>query len=539
MLDDEEDGLVTRSLDEYWAIVRRRRWYILLPLFACWAIACAGSWLVPSSFQSEALILVEQQKVPEQYVVPNVTVSLQDRLQSMTQQILSRTRLESTINRFHLYETRQGTAFVPTGDPVEQMRKDIKIELVEAPDRPGQLTAFKIRYSAGTPQLAQQVNSELTSLFIEENLKSQQQLSESTTAFLESQLEDARTKLEEQEAKVRAFKASHFGNLPSQMESNVQILSGLQAQLQSAQHALDGANQQKLYLESLQQQYQAIQVSLGNGNSTPTSPDTLDKDLTDLRRQLQEARLRYTEDYPDVVQLKDKIAKMEKLKQDINAEIAANAKPAKTTSDVDPAAAVSVEHGSTSPMMQIQSQLKANSLEIQNYQQREKQIESDIASYQARLNLTPETEQELADISRGYEESKANYDSLLQKQNESQLATSLEQRQQGEQFRILDPPSLPTRPSAPNHLFISIAGLILGFVVGACLTAYLEMTDVRVRQEKDLEDAVPIKVLIGIPHLDAPGEDRTRTLFRRMEFGAVVVMAILVVVGNLYAFYKS
>ena len=539
MLDDDEDGLPTRSLDEYWAMARRRRWYILLPVFACWAIACAGSWLVPSTFQSDALILVEQQKVPEKYVVSNVTVSLQDRLQSMTQQILSRTRLESTINRFRLYETRQGVPLIQTGDAVEQMRKDIKIDLVEAPDRPGELTAFKIRYSAGTPQLAQQVNSELTSLFIEENLQSQQQLSESTTAFLQSQLEDARTKLEEQEAKVRAFKANHFGNLPSQMESNVQILSGLQAQLQSAQHALDGANQQKLYLESLQQQYQSVQASLGNGNSTATSPDTLDKDLTDLRRQLQEARLRYTEDYPDVVQLKDKIAKMETLKRDINAEITANEKPAKTTNDVDPAAAVSVEHGSTSPMMQIQSQLKANNLEIQNYQQRQRQIESDITAYQARLNLTPETEQELADISRGYEESKTNYNSLLEKQNDSQLATNLEQRQQGEQFRILDPPSLPTRPSAPNHLLISLAGLGLGFAAGIGLTAFLEMTGVRVRQEKDLEDAVPIKVLIGMPHLDTPGEDRTRALFRRMEFGAVVLMAILVLVGNLYAFYKS
>jgi polysaccharide chain length determinant protein (PEP-CTERM system associated) len=536
---DEEDGQPSRSLDEYWAIVRRRRWYILLPVFACWAIVWAVSWLVPSTFQSDALVLVEQQKVPEQYVVPNVTVNLQDRLQSMTQQILSRTRLQSTINRFHLYEKRRRFAFAQAEDPVEQMRKDITIELVEAPGRAGQLTAFKIRYSAGTPQLAQQVNSELTSLFIDENLKSQQQLSESTTTFLQSQLTDARAKLEEQEAKVRAFKASHFGNLPSQMETNVQILGGLQSQLQSIQRALDAANQQKLYLESLQQEYQSIQASLGNGSSTATTPDALNNDLLDLRHKLQEARSRYTEDYPDVIELKDKISKMEKLKQDIDSEIAANEQPAKTTRDVDPGAALQVQHGSTSPMMQIQSQLKANGLEIQNYQQREKKIESDITTYQARLNLTPETEQELADISRGYEESKANYDSLLQKQNQSQLATSLEQRQQGEQFRILDPPSLPTRPSAPNHLFISIAGLMLGFAVGAGLTAFLEMTNVRVRQEKDLEDAVPLKVLVGIPHLDSPGEGRFRVLFRRLELVAGVVMVILILVGNLYAFYKS
>ena len=480
MFDDERDEEVSRSLSEYWAIVLRRRWYILIPLFVCWAIACAGSWLIPSVYQSDALILVEQQKVPEQYVVPNVTVNLQDRLQSMTQQILSRTRLQSTINRFHLYESPNRIAISQSEDAVERMRKDITIELVEAPGHPGQLTSFKIRYSAGKPDLAQKVNSELTSLFIDENLKSQQQLSESTTAFLQNQLADARLKLEDQETKVRAFKANHFGNLPSQVETNVQILSGLQAQLQNTQRALDGANQQKLYLESLQKEYQTVQESLGNANSAGASPNSLNKDLLDLRRQLREAQLRYTEDHPDVVKLKEKVSKMEKLKQEIDAQ-AATEKPDKGSADVDPASAMEVQRGSTSSMMQVQSQLKANRLEIQNYQQRERKIESDISMYQARLNLTPATEQELADITRGYEESKSNYNSLLQKQNQSQLATSLEQRQQGQQFRILDPPSLPARPSAPNHLIISIGGLLVGLAIGAGLTAFLEMTNVRVR----------------------------------------------------------
>src|SRR5580693_6922938 len=536
---DEEDGQVSRSLDEYWAMARRRRWYILLPAFTCWAIAWAGSWLVPSSFQSDALILVEQQKVPEQYVVPNVTVNLQDRLQAMTEQILSRTRLQSTINRFHLYETRKRWAFTQTGDPVEQMRTDIKIELVEAPGRPGQLTAFKIRYSAGSPQLAQQVNSELTSLFIDENLKSQEQLSESTTAFLESQLATAQTKLEEQEAKVRAFKSTHFGNLPSQVETNVQILTGLQSQLQNVQRSIDGAKQQKIYLESMQQENQAIQASYGSGNSAVTAPDTLNKDLSDLRHQLQEARSRYTEDYPDVVQLKDKISKMEKLKQDMDSEIAASQKSAKTTNDADAGSATQAPHESTLPMMQIQSQLKANRVEIENYQEQEKKIQAEIVAYQARLNLTPETEQELADISRGYEESKANYTSLLQKQNQSQLATSLSQRQQGEQFRVLDPPSLPEKPATPKHLLWSLAGLVVGGIVGIGLIIFQELTNVRVRKEKDLSDVVPARVLVCIPHLGTPQEAQFAAASRRLEFCVAVVIIILMLAGNAYAFFKS
>jgi succinoglycan biosynthesis transport protein ExoP len=539
-LDDLDDQASTKSLADYWAVVVRRRWAILLPLFVCWVVVWAGSWFIPSSYKSESVILVEQQKVPEQFVVPNVTVSLQDSLQSMTEQILSRTRLQATIDRFELYRVRRGlNKLVPAGDAVEQMRKDIKIELVNSPGRPGQVTGFKIAYSAESPQLAQKVDSELTSLFIEEDLKSQQQLSEGTTAFLQSQLAEARTTLEQQEAKVRAFKAEHFGDLPSQAETNVQILAGLQSQLQSTQRALDGANQQKLYLESLQQQYQTAQASVSTETSSETSTESFAKELVSLRRQLEDARSRLTEEHPDVIALKDKIAKTEKLKKDLEAEIASRPETRKPTNAVDPSAAAEVQHGSTTPMMQVQSQLKAMKLEIENDEQHAKELESQISSYRTRLNLTPQTEQQLADVSRGYEESKTNYNSLLQKQNQSQLASSLEQRQQGQQFRMLDPPSLPGKPAAPNHLLLSVGGLMFGALLGSGLAAFLELTNVLVRQEEDLEGIVPTRVLVGIPHLSAPGEDRFNTVFHWLEIGAVAVMAVMILAGNLYALLKS
>lgn len=537
---DELDSQISRGPADYWAVAVRRRWAILLPLFLCWCLVWGAGWLLPSTYKSEALILVEQQKVPEQYVVPNVSVSLQDRLQSMTQQILSRTRLQATIDRFHLYRAGGGLdRLVPAEDPVERMRKDIKIELVDSPARPGQLTAFKITYYTGSPQLAQQVNSELTSLFIDENLKQQQQLSEGTTAFLQNQLAEARRTLEVQEAKVRAFKAQHFGNLPSQVETNVQILSGLQTQLESTLRASDGARQQKLYLESLQQQYQTAQATIGTDDSSAPSPESLTKELMDLREQLEKARSRLTEEHPDVIALKDKIAKLQKLKKDQETQTASHSGTDKGTNAIDLGTAQEVRRGSTTPMMQVESQLKANKLQIENYEQHAKDLETQISTYRTRLNLTPQTEQELADVSRGYEESKANYNSLLQKQNQSQLATSLEQRQQGEQFRILDPPSLPDRPSAPNHLLLSVAGLLAGAALGVGLTILLEMTNVLVRQEKDLEGLLPTRVLVGIPHLNVPGEERFHAVFHRLEVGTIAVMAVLIAAGNLYALYKG
>jgi succinoglycan biosynthesis transport protein ExoP len=537
---DESQDWVSPSLADYWAIVWRRRWWILIPAFLCWVLFWGAGWLLPNTYQSEALILVEQQKVPEHYVVPNVTIRLQDRLQSMTQQILSRTRLQATIDRFHLYPPRRGASrLLQTGDPVEQMRKDIKIDLVAAPGHPEDLTAFRIYYSADSTQLAQQVNSELTSLFIDENLKAQQQLSESTTAFLENQLSTARTELEAQEAKVRAFKATHFGNLPSELQSNVQILTGLQAQLDGYQRALDGAKQQKLYLESLLQQYQSVEANLGTGDASAPSPQTLDKELLDLREKLADAQSLYTDDHPDIVALKDKITEREKLKQTIENEKAASPEADKSSSAKSSEGAQRAEPASSAPMMQIRSQLKANELEIQNYEPHARKIESDIETYRARLNLTPQVEQELADISRGYEESNANYNSLLQKQKQSQLATSLEQRQQGEQFRILDPPSLPDKPLAPNHLQISLGGLALGLALGCGLTALLELNNVRVRQEKQLEELVPAPVLVGIPHLSLPGEGRLRLLFRCLELGTAAAMIMSIVAGNVYTFYRG
>jgi len=520
---------VRDSLD----VLARRFWWAVPTLFGCWAISWVLGWMTQVKYRSEAVILVEQQKVPENYVMPNVSSNLQDRLQSMTQQILSRTRLQSTIDRFHLYAMpRHGRLFNRREDPVDEMRDDIAIKLVQSPGRRGELSSFKIEYSAESPELAQRVNSELTSLFIEENLRSQQQLSEGTTAFLNNQLGDARSKLAEQESKMQAFKVNHFGDLPTQLQSNVQILSGLQAQLQTSQHQLDSARQQELYLESL--------LERNHHNSgveaNVASPESLRKEIIELRLRLANARSQYTEDHPDVIALKEKLAKTEKLAKQSEAEIASNRIVKNETAARDSEAENSQYDSSTS---QIQSQLKANQLEIKNHQRQQQDIESQISVYQKRLNLTPRTEQELADISRGYEEAMSNYNSLLHKQMQSQLATNLEARQQGEQFRILDPPSLPTKPSSSNHFKISLIGLMLGAVTAIGIMALLERTDVRVRSENDFAGVVPARVLVNIPALRTRRESRSLMIRQWLRIAVALQVVVLILVGNIYAFFRG
>lgn len=541
MLDDMQEPK-TKSLEEYWEIVRRRRWLILGTAFLCWLVIWGIGWAVPPTYVSEAEIIVEQQQVPTTFVTPNVQTTADQQLQMMTQQILSRPRLQSIIERYHLYSHQNFiVALLQSSDPVEQMRKDIQINLVVTPGnkQQQQLTGFKISYGARTPEVANAIVGQLASFFINQNMVTQQERSQSTTAFLSSQLADAKAKLDQQEEQLRAFKAQHLGELPDQLQSNLQILSGLQAQLANVQAAESRTEQQKLYLGSVVQQYQDAQATLDAGGEA-VSPPALEKKLGDLRQELAAARAQYTDNYPDVIALKDQIQKTEALKKQIEDQIAQSAKSGKPTDEtINPVGTNAVQNGAPTPMMQIQSELKANQLEIQSEKRAEKDLEGRIAQYQARLNMTPVTEQQLAQVNRGYEEAKANYTSLLQKQNESQLATNLEQNQQGQKFTLVDPASTPTAPSWPNHILISLGGLGFGLVLAAALTILLELTGARIRQEKDLEGIVPVRVLVGIPHISTVVEQERRIARRWMERAAALAIVLVLVAGNIYAIYRG
>ena len=299
------------NLQQYVDVIRRRHMYFLIPFFLGWLVVWGASWVLPSRYKSGTLILVEQPSMPKDYVTPNVTDDLQARLQSITQQILSRTRLLHIIDELNLYADQRGK--VNPDELVERMRKDIEIALVFDANH-SVITSFNIYYSSHDPHLAQQVTGELTNLFISENLELRQQKSEDTTKFLEQQLETARQNLAEQEDKVRIYKDQHLGELPSQLTSNVQILSGLQSQLQSEQDGLNADRQQNAYLQSMLEQSRSLQRTTKTVDGTPVGVPALDQELEKLRAQLADLSSRYTDQHPDVRKLKDQIAKTEKMR---------------------------------------------------------------------------------------------------------------------------------------------------------------------------------------------------------------------------------
>ncbi len=472
---------------DYWAMVVRRRWWVMAPLFIFGFVAFGVGHFWPEKYRSEGLILVEQQKVPELYVTPNVVTDLQDRLQSMTQQILSRTRLQKLIEQFNLYpDPRQ---HVNIEEVADKMRADIRIELVEAPRRQDELTAFRISFLYGSARVAQQVTSELTSLFIDENLQSRGQQSVGTTSFLENQLEQARQDL-----------------------------------------AIERAEQERIYLESMQSEYLTLQDSAVSADGNPAASPLAAADATirDLRKQLTDLEAKYTTRHPDVEKLRDQIADWEKSRKQSEQ---------KTDSASTKDDSVNTTPTSKSlPLAEIESRLKVNKAEIGDYQESAKKLRGRIDDLESRLNLTPLREQQLAEVNRNYENSRLNYQSLLQKKMQSELATNLEKRQQGEQFRIIDPPNLPLKPSEPNRLEIITIGWVLGLCIGLGLTAMKEMTDEAIHNERALVESVPIPVLVHVPVLNSRRERVRMHLARLTEAAATVFLLAVSVVMGIYTY---
>src|SRR5271166_4727239 len=304
----------------------------------------------------------------------------------MTQQVLSRTRLLNLIENLKLYPRFRNSP----DDQVNQMREDIKMELVQAPSgagrNQGELVAFKIDYDAPSPAIAQQVNAKLATFFIDENVRASQEQSEATTLFLDAQARAAAQSLADQEAKLHAFEAQHEGSLPAELQTNIQIMNGFQTQLQSALAARERALQQQTYLNSLLNQYQSM-----GPESLAGAPATIDAQLEGARAALAQLRAKYTDDHPDIKRLKDEIARLEKLKKDMGAEAKEN---------LDSNAATPAQVAAMTPLMQVQSELKSNKQEIQSTEQKIQHIQAEAQEYQKRLAATPAVEAQMEDMLR-------------------------------------------------------------------------------------------------------------------------------------------
>ena len=495
------------------AIIIRRRWYLLGPFFAIGLLGFGFARIWPVRYRSDALVLIEEQQVAAQYVTPNVMMNIEDRLQSITSQILSRARLQHLIEQFDLYP--QERTNLASEDLIDRLRKDIVVEPVKASARTGEPTAFRISYVAPTRETAQRVVRELTALFIDENERARDQQSVGTTNFLANQLEDARRDLSNAEGHLHEYKMQYLGELPEQEQSNLQMLTGLQAQFSAASAELDRVEQDKTYLESMRSEYKSLGPAV-NPAPGSTQPET----LPELRAKLADLQSKYTDRYPEVIRTKSEIARLEKLRQQQgNSDAAASSK----TQQAD----VAGDNNAQPNLIEIDSRLKALHLDIDNRRKQIEQLRQRIQELQAHLNLTPVRGEQLAEVTRNYQDAKERYESLLQKESQSELATNLEKRQQGEQFRVVDPASLPENPVEPNRAEVILGGWLLGLLAGMGLTVTKEMTTTRLDGKADVETVTPLPILVSVPLLRSPWEETQARRHHLMEALAAVLLVTL------------
>ena len=479
------------TIDDYLAVVRRRLWLILVPVLVAPAVGFGISYLFSPKYTSSSTVLVEEPKVPGDLVKPIITEDALRRISGLEQQVLSRSRLQPLVERLGLGKTNEevdaAMVVIRSAVDVEPVPTSTSTTGSKKPsanqtDVPG----FNVSLTYSNPRIAQQLCNQITSMLIEENLKSREQVAQGTTDFLNRQVDEAKRALDEQDAKLATFKRQYVGQLPEDADSNLKVLMGMNSQLDASTQAINRAQQDKSYSESLLAQ----QLATWKASASTTSPQALQQQLTNLQSQLMQLQARYTDDYPDVIKTKADIAEVQKKLNEVS-----SAKPDTSNTKVNVAEPPEIQ--------QLRVQIHQYEQAIEQGTAQQKRLQEEIKVYQGRVALSPAVEEQYKKLTRDYDSAQKFYDDLLSKRSQSEMATNMEQQQQGEQFQLLNPASLPIDPSFPNRLLFAGGGAAAGLALGLGLTIWLEFKDKSIRNELDVEAVLELPTLISLPWVTA------------------------------------
>ena len=466
------------TMTDYAAILRRHRRTLILLVILGPVVGYILAHVLPKQYTSQTVILVEQPAVPASYVTDISGGDLKQRLTTLQEQILSRSQLEGIIKRLNLFPADRAQQ-ASMEDLVDRLRKKISVTPVKpmAESNSSQLPGFIIKVTDRDRVLAQKMCSEVASVFMQENQRVRHEQASGTTVFLTKQLEDAKGKLDDQDAKLAAFKSKYVGALPDDQQANLNLLAGLNTQLDAATQALSRAQQDKSFTESVLAQQLASQ-----SGENPSAQ----KQLTEMQSQLSSLLAKDTEDHPDVIRLRQSIAD---LKQKMASE--------PTT------AGTSVNAGAETPeIQQLRAQVHQYDSIIKEKTAQQRDIQRQIGLYQSRIQVSPNVEEQYKLLTRDHETAQAFYNDLLKKRSESSMVSDMNHQDANTEFRILDPANLPEAPSFPKPLYFLLGGLAVGIALGAGITALSELRDKTLRTEEDIEFFLQLPTLANIPSVE-------------------------------------
>ncbi len=531
----------TTDLKELLSMLSRRVKFIVIAVLVCTLVGTISFAVAPRKYRSTTTILILPQRVPESYVRSTVSLRIEDRLASMRQQIMSRTRLLSLIDELKLFDKRADKR--PDDELVEQVRKGIELQ-IRGHD------SFVLSYTHEDRQMAMLTTSKLASYFIDENLRLREQQAVGTSDFLESQLQEMKAKLESQEGIVKQYRTKYMGQLPQQLEANIAALNRWQDQFRSVSDTLRSAEDRKLFYESQLNSLGAPQrpsprsivttaaTSAQESTDAPvvsTDDQNIIRDFRNKQARLAELSTKYTDDYPEVKNLRMELDRLEKGIAAAHAASdngAQSRRPAGHTSAavaeqrLDPAYGVELQRYQQEAQRYRQEEqrlsngIKSTEIEIASLKKKLHEVEKNISDFQVKIDSAPKREQELYSINRDYENLKSSYNDLLRKKLDAQVSTNLEKQQKGAQFQIVDPPNLPETPVSPAKMVFLMLTLFSACVVGIGGAFLMEYLDKTLAEKESFVRYFNIPVLVSIPMLlDA------KTIRRRWINNVVFVVA--------------
>ena len=530
---------------EFLEIFLRRKWLILFSIMVILFGASVYCVVTPELFRSSTTILVVPQRVPENYVRSTVSTRIEDRVATIRQQVLSRTRLVSVMDELGIFKDKRKSQ--PVEVIVEMMRNRISIETMNTDNRHND--AFTLSFVHENPQTAMLTTSRLASFFIDENLKTREQQAVGTAEFLDSQLQETKKKLEEQEERVKKYKSAFMGELPQELQANLQMLSRMQDQLRANAEAIRVAQDRKMFTEaqvnSMEMQIstleaQARAAALNSPGQLPVesiSPGDpaagYAAELNLRKTQLANLSVRYTDKYPEIRRLKDEIAQLEKRVAETRGTSPA-VPPAigeqGNNSVPPPITATASFPREREELQRLRAALKGFDLDTLSLKKERKELERNINMIESKVSRSPKREQEMVSLTRDYENLRQSYEALLRNKLDADVSQNLEKRQKGEQFQILDPANLPENPFVPNRPKVFGIALMAALLIGFGGAIGMEAIAPAARGLKEFRHFTEIPVLAVISNIQDTAYDRKQSRKRTVVFGGLITITLAVTV---------
>ncbi|MBI2799530.1 MAG: lipopolysaccharide biosynthesis protein [Gammaproteobacteria bacterium] len=556
----------------YGAVIKRRLPLSLMIVFGLATVTLALALGLPSRYKSRAVVLIEAQEIPEDLVRSLVTSYADQRIQVIAQRVLTNNNLSSIIDKYHLYaESRKRN---PLEEVLEQMRKDITVKPISAEVGDPKLghsvqatIAIELAYENKAPDVAQRVANEVVSLFLNENLKQRTKTSEETLNFLSSESEKLRNQVADLETKLAAFKEKNVEQLPELANLNMELMNRTETDVTQIDSQIRSLEQQRVYLESeLAQQKPSTSLYSETGERILGPADRLKvlesefvtvasrygaehpdviakrKAIESLRAQtgstnksaelalklskaqtgLAEANRKYSSDHPDIKRLNREI-------DSLQAELASASKmapPVKSNAPPDNPA-----------FIQLQARLEATNGDIRALQEQRAGLKAKLSNIEARITRAPQVEREYRMLTRDYETAQRKYQEVVAKRQEAELATNLENKQQGEKFTLIEPPVIPEEPSKPNRLAIGLLGGLLSIAGGVGTGALAESLDGRIYGRMGVTRLLGVPPLAVIPTIETPGS-RNKKRLNKLLVASIVVAVLIAIACVIHVFYR-